>query len=221
MTAPTRLGNLINSKPLQPPTGGATKMQAALSGSRVLEAVLLPGLDTQAMMTLVGSERFLDIEGEVVLAMETRKLAPGTWNEGKFELERAKRVLAEAVREHDPLAKAEGRVPPPFGSLAEWGQLAPSIINAIWGQYAELVERFDPLADLTTLEPIEAMELRAAIEKKNLSVLRSFGLQKLCAYLLTSGDQHASSQTPKFGAGPEPLDSSTPTTESELQPTDT
>lgn len=194
MTAPTRLAHLNAGGATAAPKA-SSKMQAVLSGRRVIEPIVLAGLDAPAMLVLVGSERFLDIEGEVLLAMEGRKIPSNMQHEGKFELEKAKRVLAEAVREHDPIAKAEGRVPPPFGTLADWGDVAPSIINAIWGQYAELVERYDPLGDVAELSALERMEILSALEKKSLASLRAFGLQSLCAFMLTTADQLRSSLT--------------------------
>ena len=109
----TKLGDAIHkgSAAGKPPV---TRLQAALAGKRPWRAVQIPGLGLGlgAVMTVLGSERHLDIVGEVAVAMERRGIAQNVLNQGKFELDEALRTLAAAA-----VHSAED--PTPVGTLGD------------------------------------------------------------------------------------------------------
>lgn len=169
----------------------ASRLLAALSGRRVLLPITVPGLDLPATMTLVGAERSIEIEGEVLAEMHKIGLDQSALTVPQYELARAVRFLADAVRERAPDGSTD--LPPPLGSLKEWGQLDPPIIADLWRTYGDLVEQRDPASIALTSEEME--EIRDAIAKKKPILLRCFGVRKLAGYLITTADQPASSPT--------------------------
>jgi len=197
MTTPTKLGAAIAQANGQsaPKSSAANRFQAALAGHRVLRPItvpIVPGVEIAAVMTVVGSERSLDIEGEVAAAMEKRGLEQNVLNQGKFELELAIRTLTEAVLDSEAN-------PVPLGGLHDWGKPAPEVIGHLWMQYGELRAEHDPaIAELTKRE---VDEIRDAASKKNGPLLRYFGARRLAAYLLTLDDPPASSSTSMSSPG--------------------
>ena len=169
-----------------------SRFMAALAGKRVLKPITIPALGLEAVMTLLGSDRLLDIDGDVVRAMERRGLDRDGLNLGRYELETAKRALAEAIREPSDPSK-------PLGTVDEWGQLPPEVIGDLWRQFGDLREEHDPVESPLTSD--EIVELRDAVSKKNGVLLRVFGARKLSAYLLSLDDPPASSSTPKSSPG--------------------
>ena len=195
MTTPTKLASAIAAQmQVAPKTGAASRLQTALAGRRVFKPVTVRVhlVELAAVMTVVGSERSLDIEGEVAVAMEKRGLEQNVLNQGKFELELAWRTLAEAVLDSEDN-------PAPIGTAAHWGQLAPEVVGDLWTQYAELRAEYDP--STTELTKEEADGIRDAIVKKNEPQLRYFGARRLSRYLLTLADLPASSSTERFSPG--------------------
>jgi len=170
----------------------ASRFLAALAGRRVLKPVTIPALGLDAVMTLLGSQRLLDIDGEVERAMEKRGLEHSVLTMGKFELETAVRVLAEAVMDATDTTQA-------LGTVAEWGLLTPEVIGDLWRQYGDLREEHDP--SIEQLTPDELLELRTAVSKKNGTLLRVYGARRLSAFLLTLDDPLASSETSRSSPG--------------------
>jgi hypothetical protein len=143
-------------------------------------------------MTTIGSERSLDIEGEVARAMERRGLEQSVLTQGKFELELAWRTLAEAVLDSE-------QNPVPFGTAEQWGRLVPEVVGGLWIQYAELRAEHDPqVAELTE---DEVRGIRDAVAKKNAPALRYFGASRLSRFLLSMADPLASSSTSRSSPG--------------------
>lgn len=189
----TKLGDAIEKGAAAAPTkaGGASRLAAALAGRRPFRPIKVPvhGIEHAAVMTVIGSERQLDLEGETVKAMEGRGFTQAMQNElhqTKFELDLAIRVLAVVVRvsEQDPA---------PFGSLADWGQLVPEVIADLWQQYAELRAEHDPA--LGELAASELAGIEAAVKKKDPVSLAFFGARRLARYLLILEDRRESSST--------------------------
>ncbi len=173
------------------PATKASRILQALAGARPLRPITIPLIGLPALMTLVGSERELDIEGEVAKVMGARGLEAGLLNQTAWEIERARRVLADAVLDADEKT--------PLGDLAAWGQMPKEVVIELWRWYIALSEEFDPsLAELTSAE---RAELEAAIEKKSAPLLRSFGVSRLATYLLTTAAERASSPTPRSTPG--------------------
>jgi hypothetical protein len=189
----TKLGDAIH-KGAAAGKSPVTRLEAALAGKRPFKPVkvLVHGVPHDAIMTVIGSERSLDIEGEVARAMERRGLEQNVLTQGKFELELAWRTLAEAVLDSE-------QNPVPFGTAEQWGRLVPEVIGELWVQYAELRAEHDPqVAELTE---DEVRDLRAAVSKKNGPALRYFGASRLSRFLLSSADLLASSWTERSSPG--------------------
>ena len=196
-TTPTKLASAIaaQTRPQTAPKAGtAYRLQIALAGKRPFRPVTVRVhlVELDAVMTVVGSERSLDIEGEVAAAMEKRGLEQNVLNQGKFELELAWRTLAEAVLDSEDN-------PAPIGTAAHWGQLAPEVVGDLWIQYCELRAEYDP--STTELTKEDADGIRDAIVKKNEPQLRYFGARRLSRYLLTLADPPASSSTERSSPG--------------------
>lgn len=188
----TKLGDAIHKGAAGKPP--VTRLEAALAGKRPFKPVQVRvhGVPHDAVMTVIGSERSLDIEGEVARAMDRRGLEQNVLTQGKFELELAWRTLAEAVLDSE-------QNPVPFGTAEQWGRLVPEVIGELWVQYAELRAEHDPqVAELTE---DEVRDLRAAVSKKNAPALRYFGASRLSRFLLSTADLLVSCWTEKSSPG--------------------
>lgn len=195
----TKLGDIIAASSSAPAkTDRPRRLLAALASSRVLEPITVPGLGATALMTLVGSERQLEIEGEVSAIMASRGLGDPIAFAPAWELARAIRTLADAVLDDDQALRAS---PPAFGSVEEWGRVPREQVQEAWRMYGELCEKHDPASQQSFTE--EEMELiRIAVVKKNATALPFFGAKRLSAFLLSMADQLASSTTAESSPGP-------------------
>jgi hypothetical protein len=196
--AATRLGAAV--------AGGAaatapasSRLLAALAGGRILKPIRVPGLELDGTMTLLGSERAVAIEAEVLRDMQAIALPQEITTIAQFELERARRFLADAVREVPAPDATPGSLPPALGTASEWGQLPPATVADLWRTYNDLSEEHDPAGFGVTAD--EVAEIADAIEKKNVIRLRCFGVRRLASYLLTTAAPPASSPTPKSEPG--------------------
>ena len=156
------------------------------------EHVTLPLLG-RAWIELAGEAVVNEIEGAVFAEMKRLDLPPNTINAFTYDSDRTARTLAWAVRNPD---KIEER----FGGLDEWLALDIDMINACGIVYADVRERLDPIGSVTlSRDDIDA--IRLGIEKKNPTLLRSYGVAKLSLYLLTTADPPASSPSPLSSSG--------------------
>lgn len=198
----TKLDDALATKtPATTKAVGASRLDAALAGTRPYKPIKVPvhGVEHDAVMTVLGSARHLDIEGETAKAMERRGLEQNVLNQAKFELDEATRVLAEVVLN----SEADPR---PFGTLQGWGKLVPEVISDLWLQYAELRAAHDP--QLAELSKLEFDGIADAVSKKNGPSLVFFGARRLARFLLTSADQPASSSTSRSQPGASSSDNS-------------
>jgi hypothetical protein len=197
----SKLGDAISRTSAPSKASGASRLAAALAGKRPFKPIKVPvhGVEHDAAMTVIGSERHLDIEGETAKAMERRGFEQNVLNQSRFELDEAIRVLAIAVvnSEEDPR---------PFGSLAEWGELVPEVISDLWLQYAELRAQHDP--QLAELSKLELDGIADAVSKKNGPLLVFYGARRLARYLLTLAARPASSSTSRSQPGASSSDTS-------------
>lgn len=191
----TKLAGAIATAAADKPPA-AHRFAAAIASARPLKPIKIPGLEVTALLTLIGTERALDIEADVTRAMLRRGLPETQLNGGIWELERARHVLAEAVLDDDPEKRTD---PPPIGTLADWGKLPKETIAALWSEYDDLSQEHDP-ADVALTDD-ERLVLAAAIEKKSVPLLRSFGAKRLTAWLLTTAAPPASSPTAESSPG--------------------
>lgn len=193
----TKLGAAI-ANGSAPQASPASRFMAALSGKRPRRVVTVPELELPGVMTLLGTTRSIEIEGDVQRTMLALGLEPGPMTIIQFELARAVRHLAEAVFEPDErdAAIASSR---PLGTVEEWGSLTKEAVTELWAVYCDLCEAHDPAT--LRLTEAEYNELVDAVQKKSAPRLLYSGARKLAAFLLTTVDPPASSPTPKSGSG--------------------
>lgn len=180
---------------------GSSKEPSALARARASfqrgELVALPLLGP-AWIELPGDAAVAEIESAVWATMAELKLQANSLTAFAFSACRAAHTLAWAVRE-------AGNHDARFGTIEEWrGQTDPPIdtdlLMACELVYADVRERLDPIG-LTTLTKETSDEIRLAVEKKNLTYLRSFGVSTLSLWLLSSDVQLASSPIPTSSSG--------------------
>lgn len=139
-------------------------------------------------------------EIEAAIRREMTRLGVGEItvpNAAQWEAERALRVLAVAARDPDNHAI-------PFGSLEEWGELDNDVIIAAWHAFADVRDRLDPVA--LELDVEDMIAIGVAVKKKDASLLRTFGVVKLSAWLATTGGLPSSSPTPSSPNSDSPSD---------------
>lgn len=147
---------------------------------------------------LPGDAIIAEIEGAVWARMEELKLSPNAINAFTYSYCRSAHTLAWAVREvgdHDVR----------FGTVDEWsGKTKPGIdmdlLVACDLVYSDVRERLDPIG-LTTLTKERLDDIRAAFEKKNLTLLRSFGVSELSIWLCSTDVQLANCPIPSSSSG--------------------
>lgn len=196
MSSPTKLATAVAAAgaPAKPPA--ATRLAAALSGQRPWKPIVIPMLGVEAAFRLVGTTRTVELEAEVTAVMEARRLEQTMLTLTPWELERSMRLIAEAVIERDPDRQCDA---PPFGSLAEWGQLPPAVVVELRRMYDDFAEEHDP--SLVYVPPDERAEMAEAVKKKDPTSLRRFGAKKLAVWLTTTDGLLADSPTTKSSPG--------------------
>lgn len=126
---------------------------------------------------LLGMRETQEVESDTYQSMKHHGLEIDGVTAERYELERATRALARAVR--DPADRTRA-----FGTLAEWEQLDNTLINAAWLAYGDVRERLDPLSVPATEAERTAIEL--AVKKNDAILLRSFGVVRLAGFMLSS-----------------------------------
>ncbi len=193
----TKLGAI--QKAGEPSGAPPTRLSKFLASGSRGENVTLPLLGP-AWIELAGHETTTRVESETFDAMARLALEPNMLNALTYDAERARRTLADVVREQDDHAKV-------FGTVAEWGRVDPDIIAACWNIYADVRYRLDPVGAELTKE--DETGIRAFLEKKNAMGLRSYGVAKLALFMLTSASPPENSQTLSSSSSPLSEDSST------------
>jgi hypothetical protein len=174
----------------RPPAELEATAAAILGGAREHIAVAIPGTDVTGKMRVLTRSESLTVKAEALALFKERGLvnddgtiAAVAGEDWRCEI--AARHLAVAVREHD-----DG---PPLAPLEDWRELSDEQISGPWDRYQDLRDRLDPLgADARPLTADELAILRAASKKKDIVVLRSFGLHKLALFATTSAELPAS-----------------------------
>lgn len=163
---------------------------SALAGAREHVEVLIPGTSVTGRMRVLSRTESLTIKSEALslfrdqnLVNKDGSIAAVAAEDWKCEI--AVRHLAVAVREHD-----DG---PPLASLEDWrDELTDEQISAPWDRYQDLRDRLDPLGeDSRPLSEDEITIMYAAAKKKDVLVLRSFGLHRLAQFVITLVDRPA------------------------------
>jgi hypothetical protein len=185
----TRLGDIRDAIAAPSTASGISvprPLTRALAGGRRGELVELPHLG-KAWVELPGALAWEEAQAAARAEMTAAGLDLSMTTAELFEMKLARHTLARAVRHPDQHAE-------PFGTLAEWGEIDPDVINACWHAYGDVRERLDPVAVAVT--PEETAAIDSAIRKKNGLLLRSFGIAKLSAFLLSTEDQPPTSPPP-------------------------
>jgi hypothetical protein len=174
----------------RPPAELEATAAAILGGAREHIDVAIPGTEVTGKMRVLTRSESLTVKAEALALFKERGLvnddgtiAAVAGEDWRCEI--AARHLAVAVREHD-----DG---PPLAPLDDWRELSDEQISGPWDRYQDLRDRLDPLgADSRPLTADELAILRAASKKKDIVVLRSFGLHKLALFATTSAELPAS-----------------------------
>lgn len=169
----------------------AAVVGSVLAGVREHVDVNIPGTEVSGKMRVLTRNESLAVKAEALELFRERKLvtedgmvAAVAHDDWKCEI--AVRHLAVAVRECDDLDV-------PLAPLEDWRELSDEQISGPWDRYQDLRDRLDPLGnDSSPLTEDELAVLRAASKKKDVTVLRSFGLHKLALFATTLADQPAS-----------------------------
>lgn len=179
----TKLGRAFAAK-ADAPAGPASKLLAALAGARPKKpfSFVVNGMTITGEMILLGVGRELDIEGEVLAAMEERGLRETPESETAFELERATRVLTDAALDESG-AK--------LGPLTLWRDVPKEVVANLYQDYLSHAAANDPAAYPLTAGEREAIAI--AFQKKSEMLLRAFGARRLARFMTTSESPPASS----------------------------
>jgi hypothetical protein len=162
----------------------------AVLGARVFVDVTIPRTALAGRMRLLsrGERRMVTAAARKELAAKgfpvdvNAVVALGATDEWNAEI--AIRTLAIAVR--DP--KNAGHV---LGTLEDWQELDDEQIGALWARYEDLRAELDPLADSATVTEADLGAIRDAAKKKELTLLMSYGSQKLARFAITTVDPPA------------------------------
>jgi hypothetical protein len=147
-----------------------------------------------AYIQLVGHVVSNQIEAAVFKSMAEVGLEPTLNHAFSYDMNRQARILAHAAREPDDHSKH-------LGSVEEWLDLDDDVIFACSLRYKDVRNRLDPLGSEAKITEEDHILLRDAFEKKNASLLRSFGIATLTSWLLSGVVQLSSSPTPSSSSG--------------------
>lgn len=164
-----------------------TRLRRTVIGGRRGELVDVPILGS-VWLELPGARAWQEIEAAV--RVEMRRLEFGDLsltNAAAYEVEMAIRVLTQAARDPDDHSQ-------PYGTLEEWGGLDNDVINYAWHVFGDVRERLDPIACELTED--DAFAIQTAVKKKDGPRLRSYGVARLVAWLVTTADPPSTSPTP-------------------------
>lgn len=181
------------------PRAAGSKLSHKLAAGRRGEHVTLPFLGT-VRIELIGTRESQEVEGEVYRTLAELGIPQNGMTGERFELERAVRTLARAVRDADDPAH------PPFGSVEDWLRLDADLIVPAWHAYGDVRERLDPFE--RALDEDETILMNAALKKKDPTLWRSFGIAKLSAWLTSMGDRLSISPDLKSSSGEPSSDTS-------------
>lgn len=182
---PSGLGKVVATRAAAP-AGKASTGLAKLALGRRGETISIPGIGT-VRVEILGAVESNEVEAEVYKALAALGLELTVVTAERYELERAWRTLARAVR--DPADRGVA-----FGEPDEWAALDADMINAAWQTYGDVRERLDPLAQPLTED--EQLAIETAAKKGDGQLLRTFGLAKLSASYVSTVARLSTSPLP-------------------------
>ena len=165
----------------------ATKLSAARGNAARGEDVTLP-IFGSVYAEIIGHTKSNKVEADTLEAMTKARIPLTGGFAWSVDLERKARTLAFAIRDPDDHSK-------PFGDVDEWLDLDDDIIMACSLVYDDVRNRLDPLG-APTLTKERAAEIMDAFQKKSRTLLLSFGIAELSAWLLSGDVQLLISPTP-------------------------
>lgn len=157
-----------------------------LAAGRRGELVMFAHLG-QAWVELPGALAWEEVQIAARAELSAAKIELSIGTAELFEMKLARHTLARAVR-----SPADRGLP--FGTLEEWGELDPDVINACWQTYGDVRERLDPMS--LPLTDAERTAIEFALKKKDAALLRSFGISRLAAFMISTEDLQSTSQIP-------------------------
>lgn len=194
----TRLGRVIattgGEASASPPVGVSRLGRQLVAGRRGL-AVTLPVLGA-AWIEPLGPIAYAEVHSELFRAMAELGLPFEDAHVLTYELARARLTLPRAVRDPDNHAIA-------FGTVEEWGAIDNGVVEEAWSAYGDVRERLNPVEALTDRE---FATIRAALKKKDATILRSFGVARLAHFMLTTADLPSISVEANSSSTPSSLD---------------
>jgi hypothetical protein len=192
----TKLGGALGNVAAASSPAVVSRFLAALRTARPIRRIVVPLINLEAGLVLVGTDARETVEVETTRHFADRGLEQSQLTLTAWELHRTARLLAAAVVEWSPDL---GVSAPPLGSWSEWIQLTPEILVELRMQFDDFSEEHDPAEARLTEE--EVVAIRDAIAKKNGPALRVCGARRLSSYLLSTGDPPASSPRPTSSPG--------------------
>lgn len=178
------------------PAAAERVAESALAGAslRVHVDVEIPGTGIKGRMRILTRAESLLVKADALALFKERgminrdgSIAAAAIDDWKSEL--AVRHLAVAVR----LADAE--IDEPLAPVEDWrDELSDEQISGPWDRYQDLLAEIDPLGDETIdrLTASDVERIREASKKKDVVLVRSFGLHKLALYAITTAAPSAS-----------------------------
>lgn len=166
-------------------------VESALAGAgcQVHVDVEIPGTGIKARMRVLTRAESLQVKADALALFKERgmlnrdgSIAAAAGDDWKCEL--AVRHLAIAVR------KLDSEVDEPLAPLDDWrDELTDEQISGPWDRYQDLLAQIDPLGEHTIdrLTAGDVAMIESASKKKDVVLLRSFGLHKLALYAITTG----------------------------------
>ena len=194
----TRLGDKIQ-RVATPPTRTRLGEAVAGTGAIVYRDVTIPiAGGVRAKMRLLGHDEQMTATAALAERLRALRLEDDWLSKDTIEQERARQYLVIACRDpEDPIK--------PIGSTEDWANSAITspVLIGLWIEYADMVATFDPAHVELTAEDLR--DIPAAIEKKSVRSLVSFGSSKLANWLLSTGAPPAVSPIPMYSPESAPI----------------
>lgn len=181
--------NRLSLKPSDTPVASA--IAGWVLTSRVFREITVPRTEVKARMRLLTRAETQQVDADAMTWLADRgyKVAPDASSRApvtEWHMEIAFRSVAIAVRD---MASDT-----PLAPLETWRECDDKQIEQLWSRYQDLEEELDPL-EAGNLDDAQVDLLVAAVKKKDVAVLRSFGSRTLARFLLTTESQHQPSET--------------------------
>lgn len=187
----TPLSRIAGAAQKAAPASSVSALKRAVIGGRRGENVTLPVLGA-ARIELLGAKATNEAAALAIKRFESRGLVLNGITARRHDLEFAVVTLSLAV--FDPADTSK-----PFGTLEEWEALDEPLVSACWHVYGDVEERLNPMEYPLSVADVVGIEM--ALKKKDGPLLRSYGVKKLCDFMLTTADLPSTSPKPSSSSG--------------------